>query len=503
MSNIISPLEIIHSAQSKGIKLFVDQGKLAVKKEKNVVLPSSLINLIKDHKSDLISFLETEIESSLGSNNLQIKRIKKSESYSVSDAQYRLWLVSQKEEGSIAYNISSVVNLDRTLDVTSFQEAVNAVIERHEILRTVFRIEETGEVRQYIKSSEEMGFSIDFKDCRGRDDANSYCQKYIETDKNKSFNLIDGPLFRASLLQLSNDRYIFYYNMHHIISDAWSKEVLSRDVMKYYEAYVTDSIPDISPLRIQYKDYAAWQLDELNSSSFQDHKNYWLSQFSTAPPVINLPTSKRRPKIKTYNGRELGIQLSSEITSKLRDFTLERGGTLSMGLLTVWKVLIYRYTGQTDITIGNPVAGRDHPDLEDQIGFYINVLPLRNKINPDHNFIQLFDQIKKNTLLAYKHQMYPFGKLLEDLSYIRDTSRSPLFDIDMDYHVTSKESLNPNSDEGVCDRGTSFAKFDIEFDPIESKDGVYIQIRFNTDVYDHGMIEKFILHYQSLLSCLL
>ncbi|WP_282081994.1 condensation domain-containing protein, partial [Aquimarina algiphila] len=492
-------IELLAKLRKQEIKLILKGDDLEIISYKNKISQDQIheIKLIKDQ---IILYLESN-NKDRSEYTSSIPKIESNlQNYPVSNAQYRLWLASQNEEGSVAYNTPNTVFLDGNYNIDCFQKALHSVIERHEILRTVFKITDTGEVRQYISSLEETKFSIDFKDYRYEEDPEFSCDAYVTEDSYKLFDLEKGPLLRASLLQISDNRYIFYYNMHHIIGDGVSMEILSRDMMTYYKAFVTSTFPDITPLRIQYKDYAVWQLDQLNSSSFQSHKEYWLSKFRNEVTVLDLPTKKKRLPVKTYKGKGIGTYISPEMTSKLRDFTTERGGSLFMGLLAVWKVLIYRYTGQTDITIGNPVAGRDHPDLEDQIGFYINILPLRNKINPDHNFIQLFDQIKENTLDAFDHQMYPFDRLLEDLNLVRNTSRSPLFDMKMDYHGISENGLvfNDNQDLGSC-----MVKFDLEIDPTEIAGGINMMFKYNTDVYDHGMIEKFILHYQSLLSCLL
>src|SRR5690606_21889389 len=176
--------------------------------------------------------------------------------------------------------------------------------------------------------------------------------------------------------------YVFYFNMHHIIGDGWSMEVLSRDVFRYYDAYRSGKEPEMEELRIQYKDYSSWQLAQLEEDSFKAHREYWLGRLSGELPLLDLPSTKRRPRVRTYNGHGLSTYLDKGATADLKRYSEDNGGSLFMGLLACWSVLMYRYTSQRDIVIGTPVAGRDHADLEDQIGFYVNTLALRNEIDP-------------------------------------------------------------------------------------------------------------------------
>ncbi len=346
--------------------------------------------------------------------------------------------------------------------------------------RTVFKMDKSGEVRQYILSDEDLNLSIDIQNFSEKEDPQAACEAHLSLDAQKPFDLIEGPLLRASLIQLSNDKQVFYYNMHHIISDGWSMDILAQDVMEYYEAYRSGQTPYLMPLRIQYKDYTVWQSGQLNNDANQVHKNYWLSRLEGKIPLINLPTNKTRPQLKTYKGRSMSLCLSPATTLKLRNFTRKKGSSLFVGLLTIWKILLYRYTGQTDITIGNIIAGREHPDLSNQIGFYVNTLAIRNKINPATSFAKFCDEVKTNTLDAYAHQMYPFDKIVEDLQRHRDTSRNPIFDILVNHNgVVSQSTSSFDESEGVQDLGTGIIKFDLAIDFTEINDFVGIVVNYN------------------------
>ena len=495
--------DILNRISEEGLILDIKEGVLQIFSTRDEV-DGELISEIKNRKKELTEYLIKHKKSSFKNKEYQeIPTCKKEADYPVSNAQLRIWLASQFEEGSVAYNSPGSIVLDGTYDVACFQKAIHGVIDRHEILRTVFKMNASAEVRQHILSAEELNFEIDIRDLRTTANPQEACRSYISSDSIKPFNLATGPLLRASLFQLFDEQYVFYYNMHHIISDGWSMNVLSRDVMTYYKAYRSGINPDIPSLRIQYKDYTVWQLSELNNAANQVHKNYWLSQFSDNIPTIDLPSSKRRPQVKTYNGRSVSLRIPADITSKLRSFSNEKGGSMFIGLLATWNILLYRYTGETDITIGNPIAGREHPDLVNQIGFFINTLALRNQIDPDHSFSKIYEQFRVNTLEAYEHQIYPFDKLIEDLEISGDRSRNPLFDILVNHNVVEKNPGFRENKSGVEDLGATTVKFDLVLDFTEVNDCVELVINYNVEVYDYGMIEQLLLHYKRLVKSLL
>lgn len=444
------------------------------------------------------------IESSVKDDYLEIEKIKDAESYVISDAQKRLWVLSQFEEGSAAFNIPSFIELHGDYDVNSFKKAIFSVIDRHEILRTLFRTNNSGDVKQWILPIEEIGFTIDYHDFREKINKEALVRSYIQQDSYKTFNLEKGPLIRSSLLQLSHDKYVFYYNMHHIISDGWSMDVLARDVFAFYEAYKDDKTPNLPNLRIQYKDYACWQLEQLKKHEFKTHQNYWLNKLSGELPLLDLPSSKLRPKVKTHQGRSLRTYISKKDNLKLKNYVYQNGGTLFMGLLTSLKVLFYRYTNNEDIIIGTPIAGRDHADLENQIGFYVNTLALRNQVKDDDSFDELFSRVKESTLEAYSHQSYPFDRLVEDLELKRNTSRSAIFDVLLVLQNTGDELEDVKLDEELINQIThsdlALSKVDITFNFQEVGDYLSFNITYNTDVYEKETIESFMKHYKQLLS---
>ena len=299
----------------------------------------------------------------------------------------------------------------------------------------------------------------------------------------------------------------FYYNMHHIISDGWSTNVLSKDVFAFYESYSKGEFLKLLPLRIQYKDYASWLSLLLNSPSYQSQRDYWINQLEGELPVFNLFSNKPRPLVKKNRGRAIGTSFSKELTEKLLFFSKEQGGTLFISLIASLKVLFYRYTGQEDIVIGTSVAGRNHLDLEEQIGFFVNSLVLRNKIKGEDDFIEMYKKVKKNVLNALKNQQYPFDKLVQDLNLYNDGSFNPIFDVMIvlqnmksDSKVAFKESEYLNQ---IIDYGEVMSKFDLSIIFKEEGDVLSLYIEYNTDIYEKEYITQFIKHYKKLLLNLL
>jgi amino acid adenylation domain-containing protein len=468
--------------------------------------------LLTDEISEKIKYYREDILALLGEVSKEefthIEKINEQVSYPISDAQRRLWILSQFEKGSVAYNMPNSVYLNQDIDIDCFKRAVDSTIERHESLRTLFKEDNTGEVRQWILKREDLNFKIEYRDFRKEKDKDKKVKEYIVEEQYKIFDLVNGPLLKASLLQVEDKAYIFYYNMHHIICDGWSMEILTRDLFSYYEAYKNGEKPLLKELRIQYKDYSAWQLAQLKDESFKKHKAFWLENLNGKLPLLTLPGLKPRPIVKTNNGHGLSTYIDDVTGAKLKKYSQENGGSLFMGLLAVWNILLYRYTSQTCIIIGTPVAGREHADLEDQIGFYINTLALRNELSPEDSFHDFYKTVKDNTLKSFSHQIYPFDRLVDDLNLQGDTSRNAIFDLLLalqnngetaaDKIKLGKEELNHISDLGYIP-----TTFDLRINVQEFGDYLSMEMVYNPDVYEREMVEGLMRHYKQLLNALL
>lgn len=498
---------LLQRASDAGIIMEVIDGKLKLFAENNQIDPELLIE-IKSKKDEITQFLvRNDLDSIYVNQYHSITQIPKQESYSVSHAQKRLWVICQFDLKLGAYNLPSNVRINDDLDIDSFKKAIISTIQRHEILRTVFKVDQNGELRQWIIDKDALQFEIKQFDFRLKEDKEYEVNAFIEADSYLPFDLENGPLLRASLLQIDDSEYVFYYNMHHIISDGWSLEVLAKDVFTFYQAYKIQLNPDIAELNIQYKDYSAWQNKHIEDGLYKTQRTYWLENLKGELPILNLPTNKLRPKVKTYNGRAIKTFIDPNTTSKIRSFAIENEASSFITLLAAWNVLFYRYTNERDIIIGTPVAGREHVDLENQIGCYVNAIALRNEIKPNHNFRQFFSSVKNCSLNGYNNQMYPFDALVEELDIVRDSSRSPIFDISISFHNPIEENESPEHNheafDSLIELGDAKVKNDIELHFQEEGKHVAFTTIFNQDVYENDMIEMLIIHFKILVNKLL
>ena len=489
-------LQLINKLKEANIDVLVKGDDLELHFD-NAEISEELLQELKENKQKLIQFLN---KYSANSETNEIKAITEATNYELSDAQKRLWIVSQTEAASTAYNMPTYKNVDRIEDFESFEKALTAVVERHEILRTVFRKDENDNIKQWVLQTTEVNCRIERKDFSNETNGKTLAFAYSEEDSFKPFDLENGPLFRVSLLKVTDNHTILYYNMHHIISDGWSMDILAKDLLAYYQAFQAGKTPNLPALNIQYKDYAAWQLEQLQDESSQEDKAYWVNTFSGELPVLDLPSNQTRPAIKTFNGDSLGTYINTKTIQKLRSYATDEKGSLFTGLLATLNILFHKYTGQKDIILGTVTAGREHADLEDQIGFYVNTLALRNQVNPDTSFKDLFQNVKETTLTAYKHQMYPFDKLVEDLDLSKNLSRSPLFEVLVTLQNigdrTAKESKETQEIKGL---GTCQSKFDLSVTFEEVGEGLSLIMTYNTDVYEEKMMRQLINHFKSIL----
>ena len=453
-------------------------------------------------KSQAILISQTSLKDYEG-----IPKIKEQAHYALSHAQLRLWVLDQFQEELTAYSRPISYDISGNLNIVALTQAFEALMNRHESLRTIFKVVD-GEPRQFILPFSEINFKITQTDISSVKDKETKVNDIIETLTNTPFQLGEGPLFKVTLVQLAPDQFRLLFVIHHIISDEWSMEVLIKDVVKYYNYAIEGTVVKEEKLPVQYKDYAAWQLEELSGDSLVNHRGYWLNQLSGTLPVLDLPSDHKRPESQTYNGAQLYLEFSKEGSQGFQALLKQQDSTLFMGLTALVKTALHRYTGQDDIIIGTPVAGREHADLEQQIGFYINNLAIRSKIDEDEDFETLLSQVKETCLAAYEHQIYPFNLLVDELDLARDLSRFPIFDV----------AVVVQSDEGVDEdeltmNGLEVASvrvpvvtslYDITFYFGVSKEGdLCVYIEYNTDIYNEARIATLGEHLTQLLEAVL
>ncbi|MBP4137055.1 non-ribosomal peptide synthetase [Flavobacterium geliluteum] len=425
-------------------------------------------------------------------------------SYPLTPSQSRLWILSQLEGGSLAYNMPAAVKLTGVVDGTKFEESFKRLIDRHEIFRTCFKTDLSGGVRQYIIPAEQINFKIAEQDYSANGNQGESITAYLQEVNNEPFDLEQAPLVRASLIKLKEEEYVFFLSLHHIIGDGWSVEVLISEVVKTYNALTLETEIALPELNLQYKDYAVWFNDEIQQEKYQASEHYWLKQFAGELPVLDLPSFKIRPLIQTYNGENLTHRFSRVFLEKLKRFSKEQDLTLFMSLMAGINALLHRYTGQDDIIIGTPIAGREHPDLEHQIGLYLNTIAIRTQLKKETSFSDLAASQKETLLGAYEYQNYPFDVLVGKLNLKRDTSRNALFDILV--VLQNQRQLNNLNNEELANFQVSdyefsrkTSQFDISFTFAETE-GLDLTIEYNTDIYDAYLIERMFTHFENLVT---
>ncbi len=492
-------IQLLEELERNNISIALNGDELELRFDGSI--DPALVERLREHKSRIISFLK---KYPAQQRHNHIERAPLSDGYPLSNAQKRLWILCRDEAHSVAYNLANSIVLDGDYDLDLFARAVDAVIARHEILRTVFREDETGAVRQYIREGKDGRFVITHKEYGAS--GMMQARAYMDADMKQAFDLATGPLIRAALLRLGKEQVIFYYNIHHIISDGWSMEVLGRDVMAFYTAYKEGRETTLPELRIQYRDYALWQLKRLEEDHSED-RAYWRQTLSGTLPRLDYPADTPRPLRKTYSGHNLETTLPASLTAGLNGFCREEGGSLFMVLLALWKVLSFRYTAQPDIVTGAAIAGRDHEDLEDQIGFYVNTLVMRCQPDPGESFRSFFQQVKQQTLAAFAHQSYPFDQIVEELGLQYEQGRSALFDVmfvlQNETDKTAYTTAAIAADTLIRDGGSAPAMFDITINFQEYGDSLFFQLNYNTDVYAEQTMRKLMQHYRQLATAIL
>jgi amino acid adenylation domain-containing protein len=439
---------------------------------------------------------------------ITIPRTATQDGYLLSSSQRRLWVLSQFEEGNIAYNMPRVYILEGKLDRAALTYAFDALLERHESLRTIFKEDEEGEIKQFICPAATIGFEIAYQDVRQEKEQAAVVEHLVQSTTGRPFDLATGPLLHAALYQVADHKWVFTYVMHHIICDGWSMDLLIRELLQLYNARLNGEEHPLTPLRIQYKDYAAWQQEQLSAAALQEHKAYWLKQFEGTLPILQLSGDSARPAVKTYNGGMVSKHISAKVSKALSALCQEQGATLFMSLLAAVKALLYRYTQQDDIIIGTPIAAREHADLEDQIGFYVNMLALRTQFSGTDNFRELLENVKEVTLDAYKHQAYPFDELVDQLRLERNMSRSALFDV----MVALQNNEMTSVDEAAAldelkvkpyeAQVVQTSKFDLTFTFFETGPAITVSVQYNSDLFSEGTIERLSGHLLQLLETL-
>ena len=357
-----------------------------------------------------------------------VPAIRKSNNLPLSWAQERLWFFNQLEGKSATYNMPVAFRISGNLDINTLQKALSSIVERHEALRTSFQTENNTPI-QVIDP--EATININLVDLQQLETTQhkTLVLTQAQLEATTPFDLENAPLIRCSLLQLSPSEYVFLLTMHHIVSDGWSIKVFIQELSILYQCFIHKKESPLAQLLVQYADFAVWQKQYLSAEVLSTQLDYWKQQLKDVPDLLQLPTDFPRPRIQTYKGRTQSFSLNTDLTTKLQTLSRNSGTTLFMTLYTAFSTLLYRYSGQSDIVVGTPIANRNRTEIEGLIGFFANTLVLRTRFDNNPSFKELLAQVRETTLKAYENQDVPFEQVVEALKPQRSLSHSPLFQV--------------------------------------------------------------------------
>jgi amino acid adenylation domain-containing protein/non-ribosomal peptide synthase protein (TIGR01720 family) len=429
-----------------------------------------------------------------------LKPVERTEDLPLSLMQERLWFLDQLEPGNTSYNMPSVVRLRGPLDVDALERSFQSLVQRHETLRTAFPSVE-GQPRQAIVDRLEIDLRvIDLSDI-GNERREAEVRHRAETEASTPFDLASGPLFRTQLLRLGATEHVLLLTVHHIVSDGWSQNVLIQEVAALYEAFSQGKPSPLEPLPIQYADYAVWQRRYLEGESLERQLAYWKEQLAGVPATLNLPTDHPRAAVPSHHGAWETMRLSGELSEALRELARRHEATLFMTLLAAFKVLLSRLSGQKDISVGTPIAGRNRKEIEGLIGFFLNTLVLRTDLSEDSTFEGLLSRVREVALGAYAHQDIPFEMLVKELQPDRDLSRTPLFQVFVNMLNLPRRSFRTGELElEVPHESGRESKFDLTLYITDSTEQISLDLNYNADLFEPQRMRLLLDQFQHLLA---
>jgi amino acid adenylation domain-containing protein len=410
----------------------------------------------------------------------------------ISDAQQRMWLLHQVTPHSPAYNRPCNLTFSGPLDVAALERSLNEILRRHEVLRTNF-VNDLGEIKLQIRS--ELTLRLEITNVRDQEEL----QTLAQAEAQKYFQLDRDPLIRAQLLCIHDREYILLLTFHHIIFDGWSESVFKQELTQLYQAFSQDQPSPLSPLPIQYSDFAHWQRNWLKGDRHQTQLDYWVKQLQDLPPLLTIPTDRPRPAVHRHRGDRINWRLDIEQTDRLKRFSQDQGCTLFMTLLASFQVLLSRYSGQSDIAVGTPIANRVRPELENLIGYFANTIILRSNLADQPSFTTFLQRVKATAIEAYAHQDIAFDQLITALNPDRDLSFSPLFQVMFGLQPSAK----PEGEWFTTTFNSMSCKFDLEVNLQEKNGKIAGFWQYNTDLFDRSTIQQMSVCFTTLLEAIL
>ena len=434
----------------------------------------------------------------------QIARAVRAEQLPLSFAQERLWFIDQLEPESAAYNIPQAVRLTGSLQVFALEQSVNELVRRHEVLRTSF-VDMAGQPAQQI--APELRLELPLVDLRSlsASEQQAMSERLRYEQARRPFDLRRAPLLRVQLLQLGDNEHEFLFAMHHIASDGWSMSVLVREVGGLYPAYVSGAPSPLPELVIQYADFAVWQRERLQGEVLDAELSYWKQQLTDAPELLELPADRARPRVESFRGAAQSFVLTEPVSRGLRELSQQSGTTLFMTSLAAFNTLLYRYTGQTDLLVGTPVANRNRLEIEPLIGFFVNTLVLRTRLSGELRFSELLTRVREVVLGAQAHQELPFERLVQELAPERSLSHAPLFQVMLVLDNLPARRLElPGLRLQTIGEDSATAKFDLTLVLNNRENGELDgEIKYNAALFNDTTIARLVQSFELTLAAII
>ena len=421
----------------------------------------------------------------------------------LSYSQELLWLLSQLEGQGVAYNAPAAFRLQGSIDPAALQQALDSLVARHEILRTTYDLVDDHPMQVVAASPAVELRLIDLSELPELE-REAELSRLLHAESEHPFDLRVGPVLRPFLIRLAPDDHVFFNVMHHIATDGWSRAVLHEDLTELYDAVVEQRAPRLAPLQIQYADYAVWHRKWLDSGVLAQQLDYWKEALRGAPSRLELPTDRARPAVRAYAGDHTSRMLSMGLRQRLEAIGREGGGTLFMALLAAYATLLHRYSGQDDIVIGTPFAGRHRSELESMLGYFINPLALRVDLSGEPTFTELLARARATTLNSFAHADVPYEMVVRATSPERDLSQTPVFQVMMALHNPQWERSRPKFEPGgviatelVHEKG--WAKFDLLLGMSQRPSGLNTTWEYSTELFDDATGARIARHFEKLL----
>ncbi len=419
----------------------------------------------------------------------------------LSYAQQRLWFLDQLQGTSTEYNMPEALRLKGELDRGALEKTINAIVERHESLRTHFAMVE-GEPVQVIERELRIAVPLEDLSGKGEEEREERVKAAMREEASKPFDLSRGPVVRMSLLKLGEQEHVLLRTMHHIVSDGWSQGVFNREFMVLYEAFREGRESPLKELGVQYADFAMWQREWLEGGALDEGLKYWKEKLEGIPEELELPRDHARPAVQTFGAEVCQVSLTKELTAGLKRISRESQATLYMTMLAGFAVLLSRYSGQEDIVVGSPIANRQEAQLEEMIGFFVNTLVMRVKVEGEKSFRELLGEVRRTALEAYRYQDVPFERLVEELAPERRLDQTPIVQVifafqNMPWEAQRVKGLDI---EKIRDRDDELrVRYDLEVHVLDNDGEVRFHWLYNRDLFEGWRMEQMARHYVRVL----